>query len=135
MKKSLLILMVFCLMIFTSACNGIKPSILFNTAPISTQNALNSSNTFECGRKIYYLVIIPKPIKSRYAYIQIVKKGDEHERLGHQLFYGNTVRLKDEQMYYYDDYIVIYEKGAYVMQVYSKDNPTKVLTSAPFWVK
>ena len=135
MKKILFVPLLFILIFFTSACNDIKPAILFNTNPISAQNALNSTNTFECGRTIYYLVIIPKPIKSRYAYIQIIKKGDEHERLGHQLFYGNTVRLKDEQMYYYNDYIVIYEKGAYVMQVYSKDNPTKVLTSAQFWVR
>ena len=51
------------------------------------------------------------------------------------MYNGNTVRLKDEQIYYYDDYIVIYEKGTYVMKIYSKDNPTKVLTMAQFWVQ
>ncbi len=135
MKKYLIILGFVFLMLFSSACDRVKPSILFNNAPITTQNVMNLTNTFATGMRIYYLVIIPKPIKSRYVYIQIIKKDGANERLGYKMFYGNTVRLKDEEMYYYDDYIVINEKGTYVMKIYSKDNPTKVLTMAQFWVQ
>jgi len=135
MKKFLLLLSVVTILFITSACDDIKPSILFNTAPITAENAMNLTNVFSPGMRIYYLVILPKPIKSRYAYIQIIKKEGANERLGYKMYYGNTVRLKDEQMYYYDDYIVINERGTYVMKIYSKDNPTKVLTMAQFWVK
>ena len=72
---------------------------------------------------------------SRYIYVQIIKKDNDQGRLGYKLYYGNTVRLKDEQVYYYDDYIVINEPGIYVMKIYSKDNPTKVLTMGQFFVK
>lgn len=135
MKKILLIFTALLILFVSSACDRVKPSILFNNAPITAQNAMNLTNVFAPGMRIYYLVIIPKPIKSRYAYIQIIKKEGANERLGYKMFYGNTVRLKDEQMYYYDDYIVINEKGTYVMKIYSKDNPTKVLTMAQFWVQ
>ena len=135
MKKLILVISFLGLMLLTCACNDIKPSILFNNAPITAQNAIHLTNTFQRGQRIYYLVIIPKPIKSRFAYIQIIKKDGANERLGYKMFYGNTVRLKDEQMYYYDDYIVINEKGTFVMKIYSKDNPTKVLTMAQFWVE
>ena len=135
MKKFFLLLSVILILLFTSACDDIKPSILFNTSPINAENALHPNNVFEAGKRIYYLVIIPKPVKSRFIYIQIIKKEGANERLGYKMFYGNTVRLKDEQMYYYDDYIVIRERGTYVMKIYSKDNPTKVLTMAQFWVK
>ena len=46
-----------------------------------------------------------------------------------------TIRLKDEEKKYYTDYFVINEKGAYIMKVYSNDNPQKVLTQAQFFVK
>ncbi len=135
MKKILFLFLAILILTFTSACDRVKPSILFNNAPITAENATRLTNVFSPGMRIYYLVIIPKPIQSRYAYIQIIKKEGANERLGYKMYYGNTVRLKDEQMYYYDDYIVIYEKGTYVMKIYSKDNPTKVLTMAQFWVQ
>ena len=136
MKKFLLILLACLILLTMTACDErVKPSILFNSAPITAENALNTNNVFSLGQKIYYLVILPKPVKSRFIYIQIIKKEGANERLGYKMFYGNTVRLKDEQMYYYDDYIVIRERGTYVMKIYSKDEPTKVYTMAQFWVK
>lgn len=67
--------------------------------------------------------------------IQIIKKDNSYQRLGYKLFWSRTAKLRDDQMYYYDDYVVIPEAGAYVMKVYSKDNPTKVLCMAQFFVK
>ena len=90
---------------------------------------------FERGTRIYYLVVMPKKIHSRYMYMQIVKKDNDYERLGYKVYYGKDIRLKDEQVYYYDDYIVINQSGAYVMQIFSRDNPQKVLTMNEFWVK
>lgn len=67
--------------------------------------------------------------------MQIIKKDNDYERLGYKVYYGKDIRLKDEQIYYYDDYIVINQSGAYVMQIFSRDNPQKVLTMNEFWVK
>ena len=122
-------------MIFTTACDKEKPGILFNKYPITVDTVMGHEQVFERGTRIYYLVVMPKKIHSRYMYLQIVKKDNDYGRLGYKVYYGKDIRLKDEQIYYYDDYIVINQSGAYVMQIFSRDNPQKVLTMNEFWVK
>lgn len=114
---------------------GDKPAILFNKNPITKENVMDYSSVFKPNVRIYYLILMPKKVHSRYIYIQIIKKDNDMERLGYKLYWANTVRLKDEEVYYYDDYIVIGEPGAYVMKVYSKDRPTEPLTMAQFFVR
>lgn len=135
MKKILLTLITLTLLVATTACTGDKPAILFNKNPITKENVMDYSSVFKPNVRIYYLVLLPKKVHSRYIYIQIIKKDNDMERLGYKLYWANTVRLKDEEMYYYDDYIVIGEPGAYVMKIYSKDRPTQPLTMAQFFVR
>ena len=137
MKKIILILTALITLITTTACidMGDKPAILFNKNPITKENVMDYSTVFKPKVRIYYLILMPKKVHSRYIYIQIIKKDNDMERLGYKLYWANTVRLKDEEVYYYDDYIVIGEPGAYVMKVYSKDRPTEPLTMAQFFVR
>ncbi len=137
MKKLILILTALITLITTTACidMGDKPAILFNKNPITKENVMDYSSVFKPNVRIYYLILMPKKVHSRYIYIQIIKKDNDMERLGYKLYWANTVRLKDEEVYYYDDYIVIGEPGAYVMKVYSKDRPTEPLTMAQFFVR
>ena len=67
-------------------------------------------------------------------YIQVIKKDNSYGRLGYKLVWTKDVRLKDEEVNYYTDYLVLNQKGFYIMKVYSKDNPQKVFTSAEFRV-
>ena len=134
MKKFLVFLTMLFLMFSTSACTSEKPGILFNKYPITEDTVMGYETVFGVGTRIYYLVLMPEKIHSRYAYLQIIKKGSAG-RLGYKVYYGKNIRLKNEQIYYYDDYIVINEPGNYVMQIFSKDNPQKVLTMGEFLVK
>lgn len=133
MKKlfSLLILIMF-------SCAGCvkpdKPAILFNRNPINEKTIYDYSVIFPVGARIYYLVFIPKKIQSRYMYIQVIKKDNSYGRFGYNLVWSKDVRLKDEEVNYYTDYLVLNQKGFYIMKVYSKDNPQKVFTSAEFRV-
>lgn len=123
------------LILITTGCtNTDKSAILFNRHPISEQNIYDYSVIFPVGARIYYLVLIPQKVQSRYIYIQVIKKDNSYGRLGYNLIWTRDVRLKDEEVNYYTDYIVLNEKGFYIMKVYSKDNPQKVLTSAEFRV-
>ena len=138
MKKffaSFFILIAICL---TSACDVIdkpdKPAILFNRQPITEQNIMDMSSVFAPGTRIYYLILMPKTQVARLLTIQVIKKGSK-DYLGYSLFMTRTVRLKNEDERYYTDYMVINEKGAYIMKVYSRDNPQKVHTQAEFYVK
>lgn len=137
MKKILLIFTALITLITTTACidMGDKPAILFNKNPITKENVMDYSSVFKPNVRIYYLILMPKKVHSRYIYIQIIKKDNSMERLGYKLYWANTVRLKDEEVYYYDDYIVIGQPGAYVMKVYSKDRPTEPLTMSQFFVR
>lgn len=134
MKKLILIFTCFLVMLVSSACTD-KAGILFNNNPITEENVLDNSVYFATGQKIYYLILLPKNVRSRYLYIQIVKKDNDYGVLGYDLYWSRNVRLKDEEVNYFTDYVVINQKGFYIMQVYSKDNPTKRLTAAEFYVK
>ena len=123
------------MMFVTTSCSDEdKAGILFNQHPITVQNVRDISSVFVPSSRIYYLILMPKIQNSRILNIQIVKKGSA-EYLGYSLFMTRTVRLKDEEQKYYTDYFVINEKGAYIMKVYSNDNPQKVLAQAQFFVK
>lgn len=138
MKKTLTLIFTLFLAIFTSACNSEKSVILFNKYRFTQETITSNSNTniFKPGDRINYLVTLPKPIESKLLLIQIIKiGGDKQERYGYELAWGKTVKIRDEQVYYYTNYIVLNDPGAYIMKVYSRDNPTKLLTSAYFYVK
>ena len=123
------------LILFLTGCTGAdRASILFNKYPISEKNIYDYSTIFTVGKRIYYVVLIPKKVQSRYIYIQVIKKDNDYGRLGYNLIWTRDVRLKDEEINYYTDYLVLNQKGYYIMKVYSKDNPHKVLASAEFYV-
>ena len=133
MNKLICILMLI-IMVTAGCTKPDKPAILFNRHPISEQNVYDYSVIFPVGARIYYLVLVPKKIQSRYIYIQVIKKDNSYGRLGYNLVWTKDVRLKDEEVNYFTDYLVLNEKGFYIMKIYSKDNPHKVLTSAEFRV-
>ena len=138
MKKFILFITVIFVSILTCACESEKAYILFNKYPISKETITSTSNTnqFKKGERIYYLVTFPEKSQSKMALIQVFKLGgDKDERLGYDIVWGKRVKLRQEQVFYYTDYIVLNSSGNYVMKVYSRDNPTKILTSANFYVK
>lgn len=135
MKKIFLILSLLFVIFAASACESDKPAILFNHDPITEETVMNYSTVFAPGERIYYLVLMPKKVLSRYIYIQVIKKDNSYAQYGYQLIWANTFRLKDEQVNYYNDYVVLNEKGAYIMKVYAKDNPQIPLTQAQFFVR
>ena len=135
MKKIILCFLMLFVMTVFSACSSDKAAILFNREKITAQNVMNYSSVFSPNQRIYYLILIPKKIKTRTIEIHVIKKDNDYMRLGYNPYWSYSAYLKDDQMYYYDDYVVISEPGAYVMRVYSKDNPTKTLCMSQFFVK
>lgn len=134
MKKIILFIVALILVVMTSACSD-KSSIMFNKNPITKENVMDYSSVFKPNVRIYYLILLPKKVHSRYLYIQVIKKDNDEGRLGYKLYWTKTVRLKDEEQNYFSDYVVMNEKGAYVMQVYSKDRPQEPLARAQFFIQ
>ena len=134
MKKLILYILAMVTILTTTACSITKPMILFNKNQITVETVMSNDTVFTRGERIYYLILLPKKVQTHNIYIQIIKKGSAG-RLGYELFWTHNARLKEEQMYYYDDYVVLNQPGSYVMVVYSKDNPQKPLTMSPFIVQ
>jgi len=131
--KRLIIFLIF-IFIFCVGCSQEHAGILFNHQPINADNIYNYSRNFSIGSRIYYVILMPKKVESRYIYIQIIKKDNEYGQYGYDLIQTRNIRLKDEEVNYFTDYCVLNQKGTYVMQVYSKDNPHKVMAEAEFYV-
>ena len=123
MKK----LILFCLLLLTltTACTRDKAAILFNKNPITKDNVYDHSKVFPLNSRIYYLILIPKKVESRYLFIQVIKKDNDYGRLGYNLVWSRDVRLKDEEERFYYDYLVLNEKGFYIMKVYLKTTRKK----------
>ena len=127
MKKWFAIL-ILGIMFFTSGCSE-KSYIVFNKQPITQENILDADYIFEKGQRVYYVITLPEPVFSKQLFIQIYKRDNKEMRYGYKLIYGKTVKLLDETQSHYTDYFVFSENGLYEFKVYSKDNPTKELTS------
>ncbi len=127
MKKYFALLLLF-ITLFASGCKE-KSYIVFNREPITQENVLNASYVFARGERVYYVITLPEPVLTRQLFIQVYKRDNKEMRYGYKLVYGKTVKLKDEQESYYTDYYVFNETGLYEFKVYSKDDPTKELTS------
>lgn len=128
------LILFFILIILLCGCSRDRAGILFNRQPINEKNIYDFSKVFPIGARIYYVILMPQKVESRYIYIQVIQKDNDYNRLGYNLIWTKDVRLKDEEVNYYTDYLVLNQKGYYIMKVYSKDNPQKVLTSAEFYV-
>lgn len=118
-----------------SGCKREKPIILFNRAPITKETVLDNGREFRADERIYYLFITAKPLKSPYIRIQIIKKDEKVEFWGTKIAYSNDYKLSKDQVYYYDDYVVLREKGHYFMLVFSKDNLDKPIAFSDFFVR
>lgn len=133
MKKGLLFVLLL-ISLLGAGCQD-KSYIVFNRQEITPENILDVDYVFKTGERVHYLVTLPKPVVTRQLYIQVFKRDNKEMRYGYKLVYGKTVKLKDEQQNYYTDYFVFNETGLYEFKVYSKDNPTKELTSNIMQVK
>lgn len=120
--------------VFT-ACNKPTTIILFNREPITKENFLKNSTEFTVGKKIYYIFITEKPLKTDSIRVRILKKDDKANFAATKIVYSNDFRLYKDQIYYYNDYIVMNEAGYYCMVIYACNKLDRPLIIGEFRVK
>ena len=133
MKK--ILLMFFCSIFLLSACKYDRGIILFNKQPITKENALSDAKTFNSGERVYYLFIAPKRMDNKYIRVQISKMTDKAPWGGYEVVRTKDFRLMKDERYYHSDYFTLYEKGRYVMQVFSTEDYQHPLSIGDFYVK
>ena len=132
--KKIFAIFILCLFLFCG-CKYDRGIILFNTQPITKENALHDSKVFASGQKVYYLFIAPKRMENKYIRVQIFKMTDKAPWGGNEVVRTKDFRLMKDQRYYHSDYFTLYEKGRYVMQVFSTEDYQHPLSIGDFYVK
>ena len=136
MKKVLkLFLLGFFLILILTGCVYKRGIILFNTQPITRENALSDEMVFGVGQRVYYLFIAPKEMKNEYIRVQVFKMTDKAPWGGNEVVRTKDFRLMKDERYYHTDYFTLHEAGRYVMQVFSIDDMQHPLALDFFYVK
>lgn len=134
MRQILLIFLIFTIF-FTSGFKNAKGIILFNNQPINKKNVLTNTKFFSSGNRIYYLFIAPKRMKNEYIRVQIFKMTDKAPWGGYEVVRTKDFRLMKDERYYHSDYFVLYEKGKYIMQVFSTEDLQRPLSIGDFYIR
>ena len=132
--RKIILLAALSLILFCG-CVYDRGIILFNTQPITKENALSDEKIFEEGQKIYYLFIAPKKMQNKYIRVQIFKMTDLAPLGGAEIVRTKDFRLMKDERYYHSDYFTLYTKGKYVMQVFSIDDLQHPLSIGDFYIK
>lgn len=136
MKKIILLSILFFSVVFLlTGCKYDRGLILFNTQPITPQNALSDAKVFTSGQRVYYLFIAPKKMNNKYIRVQIFKMTEDAPWGGNELVRRKDYRLMKDERYYHTDYFVLHSAGRYVMQVFSMDDLMNPLSIGDFYVR
>ena len=120
--KNILFLVLLIFVIFLHGCAYERGIILFNSVPITQNNALHDQKLFREGSKVYYLFIAPKKMQNDFIRVQVFKITDKAPWGEDDVIRTKDYRLMKDERYYHTDYFTVYEKGRYIMQVFSHDD-------------
>jgi len=135
MKNLLKIILVLCLICFVSTgCEDEETGILFNKEPITKDNVLNASRTFDAGQRIYYLFYTSKKINREFIRIQVFKAEKNSHVGGYVIVWTQDNRVMKDNDYYYYNYFVLHNPGKYVMQIFGLEDLSKPLAWNYFYV-
>ena len=133
--KLLKLLIIFLFVCLLSGCANGRGLILFNSVPITQNNALHNQVVFSPGAKVYYLFIAPKKMYNDLIRVQVFTLTDKGVLGGENVIRTKDFRLKRDERYYYTDYFTFWEKGRYVMQVFSHDDFIHPLAVGEFYIQ
>ena len=128
-----LLLLVFIVLI-AAGCTYERGLILFNTQPITADNALCDAKRFNSGQRVYYLFIAPKKMKNEFIRVQVFKMTDKAPWGGNEVVRTKDYRLMKDERYYHTNYFTLYETGRYVMQVFAHDDFQHPLDLNDFYI-
>ncbi len=135
MIKILRLVFLVAIILGLSGCTFERGIILFNVQPITRENALQDQKVFNEGQRVYYLFIAPKKMKNEFIRVQIFKMTEDAPWGGNEVVRTKDYRLMQDERYYQTNYFTLYEKGRYVMQVFSHSDFQHPLALNDFYVK
>ena len=110
MKAVKFFLILFVSIVLTG-CAYDRGIILFNSVPITQNNALHDQKVFKVGSKAYYLFIAPKKMNNQLIRVQVFTMTDKSALGGNDVVRTKDFRLMRDERYYYTDYFTFWDKG------------------------
>ena len=133
--KIIKFLLIIILVGILCSCTQEKGIILFNSVPITQNNALHDQKVFRPGSKVYFLFIAPKKMYNDFIRVQIFTLTDKGVLGGEDMLRTKDFRLMKDERYYYSDYFTLWDTGRYVMQVFSHDDFTHPIAVNYFYIQ
>ena len=135
MKCIKLIISCFVLLLILAGCAYDRGLIIFNSVPITQNNAMHGKKNFSEGAKVYYLFIAPKKMSNDYIRVQVFKMTDLAPSGGNEVVRTKDYRLNQDERYYHTNYFTFYEKGRYVMQIFSHSDFNNPIGVNDFYIQ
>lgn len=132
LKKFDFLFLIICISIGLSGCMAPDAMILFNKYPITKDNLLDNATEFPAGKRFYYIVITQTPLTSDLIRVRVLKRDAKVYHDFINLVYSNDFKLRKDQVYYYNDYLIINQPGEYFMEVYDRYAMSKPIATADF---
>ena len=117
------------------SCTFERGLLLFNAEPVTKENALQDQKVFNEGQRVYYLFIAPQKMKNEFIRVQVFKMTEDAPWGGNEVVRTKDYRLMKDERYYQTNYFTLYEKGRYVMQVFSHSDFQHPLALNDFYIK
>lgn len=126
-KLFLLILLICCIPFALTGCKKEEAGILFNAEPITKENVLHASRSFESGKRIYYLFYSHKKISTEFIRVQLFKAEEKIPISGYSVLWAKDYRIMKQNQYYYYNHFTVHQPGRYVLQVFAVNDISKPL--------
>ena len=133
--KILKFFLIILIAVIMSGCAYDRGLILFNSVPITQNNALHDQKVFKPGDKVYFLFIAPKKMYNDLIRVQVFTLTDKADLGGEDMVRTKDFRLNRDERYYYTDYSTLWETGRYVMQIFSHDDFTNPVAVNYFYIQ
>jgi len=134
-KKFLYLIILIVVSLNLSACSKNKTLILFNKYPVIKETLLNNATEFNAGKRIYYIFLTDKPLETKMIRIKIYKRDEKANYGVTKVAFTGDFKVMKDQLYYYNDYIVLHDAGYYYMAIFAMNGLDKPLATADFRVK
>ena len=135
MKKTILFLILLIFFILPVSAKN-KPFILFASEDFTQVNfQLKNEKIFREGQKVYYLFVMPKKLPNDIIRVQVFKMTDKNSWGDVNIVRTKDYRIMKDEKYYHTNYFTFYEKGRYVMQIFSHNDLQRPVAYNDFWIK
>ncbi len=138
MKFEMNFLKVLIAFIFAASiclCVNAKPRayMVFDSEPITTKTVPKMRPVFRAGQRIHYAILCDKGFRGDTLKVQIIQKDEKSEFWGYTPLTNREVELNNS--HFYIDYLVLHNKGHYLVQVFELKNLQSPIGYGEFWVE